>query len=164
MRLIFSIFFFDDNFLLVKIILVTCYSTILISTTKYEDLAFAISKLLKPLRLFGVENKKIAMQILLSIRFIPVILSEAKNIKKSMQMKGISFEYGKLKDKLYALNIFLTSLFNMSLNKADNVYETLQFRGYNQFIFKEKKYSIKILEILVFFSHILLIILVGANI
>ena len=63
---------------------------ILITTLK-EDLVWALSWYMKPLRKFNLPIDRWLFQLLLSLRFIPLVQEEFQNILKSASVRSINF-------------------------------------------------------------------------
>ena len=60
-------------------------------TTLQEDLVWALSWFLNPLRKVGLPIDKLLFQLLLALRFIPLVQEEFQNILKSVSVRSINF-------------------------------------------------------------------------
>ncbi len=68
--------------------------------------------LLIPLKIFKINIKDVALIITISLTFIPILIEEARDIKKSLLMKGLKFNLKNcfLKPHIYLIT-YLNSLF-----------------------------------------------------
>ncbi len=104
--------------LMVKGVHTVLASYLLIATTSIEKICYAMRLLRVP--------KMIVTQILLIYRYITVLLSEAKRITQAYALrapgqKGVRFE---------AWGSLVGQLLLRSMDRADNVYESMCLRGY----------------------------------
>ena len=133
------IFFRSFSHLLVTLlpmILIVLMTSVLIFTTKVRNLMMTFEIILTPLKIFGINPRKVAFSIMLAIRFIPILLGEAKNIIKAMHNRNIKNKET-LKDKIRNLTNVLTPLMNKSINHADRLADVMTVRNYS-FDGKEK--------------------------
>ena len=122
---------------LIPMILIILMTSVLIFTTKVHDLVMTFELMLSPLKVFGVNPRKAAFSIMLAIRFIPILLKEAKNIIKAMHNRNQK-EKETIKDKFRNLTNIMTPLMNKSIDHADRLADTMTVRNYS--FDKEKKY------------------------
>ena len=90
-----------------------------------------------PLRVFKINSRKIAFMIMQAIRFIPILLEEAKIIIKSMKNRNVK-DVERFKDKVNNLKNILSPLMRKSLNHADTLADVMTIRNYS--FNKEQKY------------------------
>lgn len=114
--------------------ILACY--ILISTTGIYNICYGLNKLHFP--------EIITNQILLTFRYIFVLINEADEMYTSYQLrapkqKGI---------KHTVWGPFLGSLFLRSSSRADELYDSMVLRGYNNKIYEFKKVKIKVIDLL----------------
>ena len=64
---------------------------LMLLTTLQEDLVWALSWFLNPLRKVGLPIDKLLFQLLLALRFIPLVQEEFQNILKSVSVRSINF-------------------------------------------------------------------------
>ncbi len=113
--------------LMVKGILTVLASYLVIATTSIEQICYAMRLLHIP--------KMIVTQILLIYRYIIVLLSEAKRITQAYALrapgqKGVRFD---------AWGSLVGQLLLRSMDRADDVYESMCLRGYHgEFVLDEK--------------------------
>ena len=64
---------------------------LLLITTTPEDLVWALSWFFYPLRYFGVPVKTLGFQLLLALRFLPLVQEELQNLLRAVIARAISF-------------------------------------------------------------------------
>ncbi len=117
-------------FILIRVILLISFTTILTASTKPLDLTMAIEDLLSPLKIINVPAHTIAMMISLALRFIPTLLEESQRIMKAQASRGVDFESGSLKQKVMAIGSMIIPLFIASLQRAEDIANAMESRGY----------------------------------
>ena len=117
-------------YIIVRLILMLSVSSVLTTTTKPLDLTLGIEDLLAPLQKIGVPAHEIAMMISIALRFIPTLIEEVERIMKAQQSRGVDLENGKLKEKIMAILSLIVPLFVSSFQKADDLANAMEARGY----------------------------------
>tara|TARA_Y100001970_G_scaffold291009_1_gene426680 strand:- start:15901 stop:16815 length:915 start_codon:yes stop_codon:yes gene_type:complete len=92
--------------------LVHSVNLILLTTLK-EDLVWALSWFLSPLRRIGLPINKWLFQLLLALRFIPLVQEEFQNLIKSASVRSINFRKLGFKN---SINILFTIVERLFLN------------------------------------------------
>ena len=59
-------------------------------TTAPENLVWALSWMLSPLRLLGVPVTRLSFQLLLALRFLPLVQEELQNLLRSLVSRAVS--------------------------------------------------------------------------
>ena len=89
---------------------------LMLLTTLQEDIVFALSWFMHPLRKMGFPIEKWLFQLLLALRFIPLVQEEFQNIFKSLSVRSINFRnLGFKKSINLVLNIFERLFLNIFL-------------------------------------------------
>ncbi len=78
---------------------------LMLITTPPEDLIWAIRWFLAPLALLGFPLEKLSFQLLLALRFLPLVQEELQNLFRSIGVRGIDFRKLGLKS---SLGLFVT--------------------------------------------------------
>ena len=65
---------------------------LMLITSSPEDLVWTLSWFLSPLAFLGLPTAKISFQLLLALRFIPLIQEEFQNLLKSLSTRTVSFK------------------------------------------------------------------------
>lgn len=113
--------------LLLKIILIVIYTTILTLTTPPTEITYGLEKILLPLKLIGVNTKKLALFITKILRFIPILIDQKNKILKSISSRGLNYKKTNLKNKF----IIIKSMFILSIDKTNKLVEMMYIRLYN---------------------------------
>ena len=132
-NLIFKVSLTTSIVMVLRIIYILWYTTILTLTTTPMDLTYGLQKVLSPLKKIIPVNR-IALSLTLALRF-----DEANIVLKSQANRGIDYKYINLKGKLLAISSLIIPVFNLTLQKADLLSDTLEVRLYD--IDSERKYS-----------------------
>ena len=122
---------FQTLYITIRLILMINITTLLTATTKPMDLTIAIEDLLSPLKVIGVPAHDIAMMISIALRFIPTLLEESQRILKAQASRGVDLEQGSLKEKVTAILSLIVPLFVSSFQKADDLADAMEARGYD---------------------------------
>ena len=101
---------------------------ILITTLK-EDLVWALSWYLKPLRRLNLPVDRWLFQLLLSLRFIPLVQEELQNILKSASVRSINFRKLGFKKSINTLFDIIERLFLNILLRTDQGADSLLAKG-----------------------------------
>jgi len=86
---------------------------LMLLTTLQEDIVWALSWFMKPLRKVGLPIDKWLFQLLLALRFIPLVQEELQNIIKSISVRSINLRSLGFKK---SINVLLTMVERLFLN------------------------------------------------
>ncbi len=86
---------------------------LMLLTTLQEDIVWALSWFMNPLRKVGLPIDKWLFQLLLALRFIPLVQEEFQNILKSVSVRSINLRNLGFKK---SINVFLTMFERLFLN------------------------------------------------
>lgn len=115
------------NFInILRIIELVIYSSIIIMTTKTNELISGLYRLLLPLKIFKININKIVFILTMSIKFIFIIIDEFNKIIKGLIGKGIN-----TKNKILILKSIIIPTLCLSLHQSDNLATDLEFKLYN---------------------------------
>ncbi len=98
-------------------------------TTQAVELTDATFKFFSPLKRLKLPIEELSLITMISLRFIPLLLEEAFNLKKAQLSRGASFEGGLIKRVKKTLPL-LVPLFVSSFRKADELALALDARGF----------------------------------
>ncbi len=118
-------------FLVFRLVIVISYTSLLTLTTKPIELSDAIEELLKPLQIFKVPAHEIGMMISIALRFIPTLFEETDKIMKAQASRGIDFVHGSIKTKIKGITALIIPLFIGSLQRAYDLADAMEVRGYS---------------------------------
>ena len=86
---------------------------LMLLTTLQEDIVWALSWFMHPLRKIGLPIDKWLFQLLIALRFIPLVQEEFQNILKSVSVRSFNFRTLGFKK---SINVFLTLIERLFLN------------------------------------------------
>ncbi len=86
-------------------------------TTLKEEIVWAISWFLYPLKKFNIPVDRMLFQLLLSLRFIPLVQEEFQNILKSVSVRSINYR-----------NLGLKKTFNVGLSLIERIFLNILLR------------------------------------
>ncbi len=102
---------------------------LMLLTSPPEDLVWALSWFMSPLAFFGVPVDRISFQLLLSLRFLPLVQEELQNLIRSVSIRAVSFKKLGLKASFgLVLSVGERLLANILL-RAEQGSEALLARG-----------------------------------
>ena len=117
-------------FLFLRIITIIFLTSLLTFTTMTTDLNYGMEALFKPLTWIKVPVEMMAMMLSLILRYIPTLLFETDKIMKAQASRGLDFAESKLKDKLVQVIALLVPIFVISINRAEELSDAMEARGY----------------------------------
>jgi energy-coupling factor transport system permease protein len=112
-----------------RIGLLVLAASLMTLTTEPITLVAGVEKLIAPLSRFGVRPHDVATAMVVTIRFIPVLLETAEKIRKSHRARGFN-PGGGLTDRLRATSIMLLPLFASSIRRAEHLAVAMDCRLY----------------------------------
>jgi len=98
-------------------------------TTQAVEMTDAVFKFFSPLKRFKFPVEELSLITMISLRFIPLLLEEAVNLRKAQMSRGASFEGGLIRRIKKTLPL-LVPLFVSSFRKADELALALDARGF----------------------------------
>ncbi len=98
---------------------------LMLLTTLQEDIVWGLSWFFYPLRKTGFPISKWLFQLLIALRFIPLVQEEFQNIVKSVSVRSINFRTLGLKKSFNVLLILVERLFNNIFLRIDQGAESL---------------------------------------
>lgn len=120
----------NGGFIILRLILIICFSSLLTFTTKPTELTLGIEKVLAPLKLLKVQVSELALMISIALRFIPTLLEETQKILKAQTSRGADFSEGNVKDKIVQIISLLIPMFIISFKRAEDLANAMEARGY----------------------------------
>jgi len=94
-------------------------------TTLQEEIVWGLSWFMYPLRKIGLPISKWLFQLLIALRFIPLVQEEFQNIIKSVSVRSINFRNLGLKKSFNVLLILVERLFQNIFLRIDQGAESL---------------------------------------
>ena len=122
-----------------RIALLVLLASILTLTTEPIVLVDGIEKLIAPLSKIRLKPHEIATAMVITIRFIPILLDEAEKIRKSHIARGMRSEGG-IGVKLKFISLLFMPLFHSAVRRADTLAVAMECRMYRSGI-ERTRYS-----------------------
>ncbi len=113
-----------------RLMLLVVISSMLMLTTSPVKLTHGLESLLSPLKYFRVPVDEMALMIMLSLQFIPVLLAEAQRLVKAQRARGIDFSQTNIIRKAKNMLALFIPLILGAHRKAENLALSMQTRGY----------------------------------
>ncbi len=98
---------------------------LMLLTTLQEDIVWALSWFLNPFRKMGLPINKWLFQLLIALRFIPLVQEEFQNIIKSVSVRSINFRNLGFKKSFNVILILVERLFQNIFLRIDQGAESL---------------------------------------
>ena len=98
---------------------------LMLLTTLQEDIVWGLSWFMYPLKKIGLPINKWLFQLLIALRFIPLVQEELQNIFKSVSVRSINFRNLGFKKSFNILLIFVERLFQNIFLRIDQGAESL---------------------------------------
>ncbi|GHU53649.1 energy-coupling factor transporter transmembrane protein EcfT [Clostridia bacterium] len=118
-------------FMLFRIILLVCGSSLLTYTTSPIVLTDAIESLLKPLKKIKMPVHELAMMMTIALRFIPTLIEETDKIMCAQKSRGADLETGGIVKRAKALLPILIPLFVSAFRRAEELATAMECRCYH---------------------------------
>src|SRR5690554_5710582 len=118
------------GFIFLRIISVMVVASLLTFTTSTIELNDGLESLMKPLRKIGIPTYVFSMMISLTLRSIPTLLEETEKILKAQTSRGADFNESSFKEKISQIIALLIPVFVISFNRADDLSNAMEARGY----------------------------------
>ena len=111
-----------------RIGLLVLAASLLTLTTEPVVLVTGVEKLLAPLAKIKIKPHEVALAMIITIRFVPVLLDEAVKIRKSHAARG--FNPKGLTAKIRSVSIILLPLFSSAIRRAEHLAVAMECRLY----------------------------------
>ncbi|MFA5657746.1 MAG: energy-coupling factor transporter transmembrane component T [Oscillospiraceae bacterium] len=117
-------------FMIIRIILLICGTSLLTYTTSPITLTDAIERLLSPLKKVKLPVHELAMMMTIALRFIPTLIEETDKIMSAQKARGADLESGGLVKRAKALVPILIPLFVSAFRRAEELALAMECRCY----------------------------------
>ncbi len=137
-------------------------ATILTTTTREMDIAAGLEFIISPLRYIKVPTYEISMMLMLSIRFIPILLGDLYKILVAQTSRGVNVINGGFFTKIKGIKNSLLPMMIIAFKRADDMSMSMTMRGYKigkkRSKYKDSKFELS--ESLVLFLSLTLLFLI----
>ena len=113
-----------------RIALLVLLASLLTLTTEPIILVDGVEKLMTPLSKIGVRPHEVSMAMVITIRFIPILIDEAEKIRKSHVARGLDPKSGFIV-KLKSISMLFLPLFHSALRRAETLATAMECRIFN---------------------------------
>lgn len=113
-----------------KFMLLILAASILTMTTTQTELTMGLERLLRPVKITGVSSHDIALMMALSLRFIPELAQEMKNIRQAQAARGGDFNSGGIKGKIKSVSYLALPLAVNIFRRSEELISAMEARGY----------------------------------
>ncbi len=120
----------DTVYIILRLLNILLISNLLTSTTKPNELTYAIEFYISPLKVFKIDVHEVALMMSIAIRFIPTLMEETDKIKKAQTSRGAVFERGKYSDRIKSTISLIVPLFTSCFEKSEDLAEAMLIKGY----------------------------------
>jgi len=114
-----------------RIALMIIGASLLGYTTTPKMMADGLEKALRPLQKIGIPINDISVMVMITFRFIPVLLEEANNLMDAQAARGVEFEDCSALKKMKNILALLVPLFLSSVNRSAELAMAMEARGYS---------------------------------
>jgi len=116
--------------LISKILLILVLAQFLLLTTSTLALTDGLEKMLQPLSKIGLPTAELLMIITIAIRFLPLLMREAIDVKNAQMARGADFVSGSLLSRLNKQVAIIVPVFNLALQRATDLAQAMESRAY----------------------------------
>lgn len=117
--------------IIAKIIILLEEIMLLTYTTSPIEIANGVENVLKPFNILFIKTGKMTMKIMLAIKFIPVLLSNADKVFKSQSSRGYDYEYKTMFGKLIVIIKSTPHIYQLSLIQIRQIKLNMLLKMYN---------------------------------
>ncbi len=117
-------------FMMIRIILLICGSSVLTYTTSPIVLTDAIESILRPLNKVHFPVHELSMMMTIALRFIPTLIEETDKIMSAQKARGAELDSGSFMNRAKALIPILIPLFVSSFRRAEELALAMECRCY----------------------------------
>ncbi len=146
-------------FLVIKIALIVIYTSILTFTSTPTEITYGFQKVLAPLKLIGLPTSRIALDLTMAIRYIPIMMEQIQRIRKTQASRGIDYENSNFRGKFLANVSLVGPLFRLSNKRTNELLSAMEIRMYTVYnkrtSYRTKFWGFK--DTFIVFLHILIL-------
>lgn len=113
----------------VRLALLIEFAALLTLTTPPTELTEGLQNLLSPLKRFKIPVHELALMMMLTLRFVPILIREAERVRNAQLSRGAILEGGTI-HRVRVLVAMLLPLLTTSLRKAEDLAVAMTARGY----------------------------------
>ena len=138
-----------------RFILLIIIASILTFSTSISQLVYAIEKLFMPLKILGASPRNMAVMVSATIRFIPLLFSEAAKIRDAQKSRGADLK------RLKHIAGLVNALLRKTFSKASNLADAMESRCYRDFGYSH--FKVLQLDLRDYFAMLVIILVILIN-
>lgn len=146
--------------ILIKIILIIIYTSILTFTSTPTEITVGFEKILWPLKIIGLPTSKIALELTMIIRHIPIMMEQIERIRKAQAARGVDYDNARFGGRIFANLSMIEPLFRLSNKRSRELYTSMELRMYTVYN-KRTSYRTKTWNVGSTFNLLLHILILG---
>jgi energy-coupling factor transport system permease protein len=100
-------------------------------TTRPAQLTAGLERIFSPLARLRLPVHELVMIMTLSLRFLPLLVEETQRIQRAQLARGAAWHHGTLRQKGHYLIALLVPMLRLSLQRAEDLAEAMENRGYH---------------------------------
>lgn len=137
--------------LMIRLLLILLIAQFLLLTTSTLALADGLDRMLHPLSRIGFPTEELLMIVTIALRFLPLLMREAIDVKNAQIARGADFGQGSLLSRLNKQITIIVPVFNLALQRAVDLAQAMESRAYvpgekrtrlNELVLKSKDYLV----------------------
>ena len=146
-------------FWIIKIILIVLYTSILTFTSTPTEITYGFQKILAPLKLIGLPTSRLALDLTMAIRYIPIMIEQTQRIKKTQASRGVDYDNSGFFGKFAAFFSLIGPVFRLSNRRTNELLTSMEIRMYTVYnkrtSYRKKFWGFK--DTFIVFLHILIL-------
>ncbi len=115
-----------------QLLLIILVSSLFTLTTSPREITLGLEKMLRPIRIVGLEPGEAALMVALVIRFIPVMREEAMKMVNARKVRGVDFASGSLAERAGKVASVVGPIFGNIFRRTDALVLAMVSRGFGQ--------------------------------
>ena len=147
--------------IVIKIVLIIWYLSLLTLTTALTEIIYSLELFLKPLSFFKIPVNKIALNISLALRFIPMLFNQMDVVLSSMASRGLNYQ-NNFKNRFKAYFKSIIPVILLTFNKIGQMKKNMSIRLFsiNCRRTNYRSNKVRILDIIILLIHASLLLLI----
>ncbi len=144
---------------LLKVIMIILYTSVLTFTSTPTEITYGFQKILSPLKLLCLPTSKIALELTMGIRYIPILMEQAEKLTKTAASRGIDYTNSNFFGKIKAMIVLAEPLFRLANKRSKELLLSMEIRMYTVYnkrtSYRNKRIGFK--DIFIVFLHLLIL-------
>lgn len=134
--------FMEGGLALGQLVVVVGWVTILGTSSSPLELVSGLERLLHPLQRIGLPVQKFSIIVLLSMRFIPILLEEGQHLVHAYVVRGIELNRGNIITRLKNSVLLCVPLFHNMIRRVEHLTLAMENRAFQVGITRSSLYEL----------------------